>query len=223
MALSSNRDNVTYQLKYPLNSFPSRLENSQARASRYTILHIFRFVSPLHPLHSTSNRASKMSYSAKPNQTHYTTLHINRDATQSEIRKAYLKLAKEDHPDKNLGNTTAATTIFNGIKDAYDVLKNEETKKRYDAELQERDQSSEPPKPYYMYEDKQSSCSPPYSPYPYSPYSNPFIYEEKHPEYPHPPPYSNPFVYEEKRYSPPYSYSPPYPYSPPYSSSPYMY
>ncbi|NED87407.1 DnaJ domain-containing protein, partial [Streptomyces sp. SID11233] len=38
---------------------------------------------------------------------YYKVLGVPKDATEAEIKKAYRKLARENHPDANKGNTTA--------------------------------------------------------------------------------------------------------------------
>ena len=51
----------------------------------------------------------------------FATLKIHPSSSMLEIREAYLKLAKETHPDKN-GNTPEATTAFQKIQAAYETL-----------------------------------------------------------------------------------------------------
>ncbi len=62
---------------------------------------------------------------------YYKILGVSKNATQDEIKKAYRKLAKEYHPDKNQGNK-AAEERFKEISEAYEVLGNEENRKKYD-------------------------------------------------------------------------------------------
>lgn len=61
----------------------------------------------------------------------YEILGVSRNASQEEIRKAYLKLAHKYHPDKTGGDKDAETKLKE-INAAYDVLKNPEKRKQYD-------------------------------------------------------------------------------------------
>ena len=54
-----------------------------------------------------------------------------KNADAAEIKKAYRKLALQYHPDKNPGDQ-AAEEHFKEAAEAYDVLSNEEKRKRYD-------------------------------------------------------------------------------------------
>ena len=51
----------------------------------------------------------------------YQTLGVSREATQDEIRKAYRRLAKENHPDLHPGDK-AAEARFKDISAAYDIV-----------------------------------------------------------------------------------------------------
>jgi DnaJ-class molecular chaperone len=61
----------------------------------------------------------------------YDILEVSRDASQDDIKKAYKKLAIQYHPDKNKGNADAEKK-FQEISNAYSVLSNQDTRKRYD-------------------------------------------------------------------------------------------
>lgn len=66
------------------------------------------------------------------NEDFYNVLGVQRTATKEEIKKAYRKLARELHPDKNKGNPEAEER-FKKVTAAYAVLSDEEKKKMYDA------------------------------------------------------------------------------------------
>ncbi len=66
-------------------------------------------------------------------KTYYDILGVSKDAPQDEIRKAYLKLAKKYHPDKT-GGDKAAEEKLKEINNAYQVLKDPDKRKEYDAE-----------------------------------------------------------------------------------------
>ncbi len=61
----------------------------------------------------------------------YTTLGVARTATEAEIKKAYRKLAKELHPDKNKGNPKASDR-FSAVTNAYDLLNDKDKRARFD-------------------------------------------------------------------------------------------
>lgn len=62
---------------------------------------------------------------------YYKILGVNREASQEEIQKAYRKLAREYHPDAN--TAPEATDKFKEINEAYEVLRDPEKRKKYDA------------------------------------------------------------------------------------------
>jgi molecular chaperone DnaJ len=61
----------------------------------------------------------------------YDVLGVRKGAPAEEIKRAYRRLAKEYHPDRNPGDATAEHK-FKEINEAYDVLKDEERRAAYD-------------------------------------------------------------------------------------------
>jgi len=62
----------------------------------------------------------------------YRILEISENATQEEIKSAYRKLALKYHPDKNPNNQEEAKEKFQEVSRAYEILGDEERRKRYD-------------------------------------------------------------------------------------------
>jgi molecular chaperone DnaJ len=63
----------------------------------------------------------------------YQVLGVSKDASASDIKKAYRKLARANHPDSNPGDT-AAEERFKEISEAHSVLSDTEKRKQYDEE-----------------------------------------------------------------------------------------
>lgn len=72
-----------------------------------------------------------MSASDWASKDFYATLGVSKDASQADIKKAYRKLARENHPDSNPGNQ-AAEDRFKGVSEAYAVLSSPDKRKEYD-------------------------------------------------------------------------------------------
>jgi len=81
----------------------------------------------------SSRRAPLGSPGSDKSRDHYAVLEIQRNATETEIKKAYRKMALKYHPDKN--SDPSAADVFRRIKLAYETLGDEESKRKYDAEI----------------------------------------------------------------------------------------
>lgn len=62
---------------------------------------------------------------------YYDTLGVTRSASSEEITKAYKKLARKHHPDRNPGDKKAEAA-FKEVQTAYDILSDAEKRKLYD-------------------------------------------------------------------------------------------
>ncbi len=61
----------------------------------------------------------------------YKVLGVAKDASAADIKKAYRKLARDNHPDSHPGDT-AAEERFKQVAEAYDVVGDEQKRKQYD-------------------------------------------------------------------------------------------
>ncbi|MEA2285613.1 MAG: curved DNA-binding protein, partial [Solirubrobacteraceae bacterium] len=61
---------------------------------------------------------------------HYEALGVPRDASEEDIRGAYRRLARKNHPDVN--KEPGAEDRFKEISEAYDVLRDPEKRAQYD-------------------------------------------------------------------------------------------
>lgn len=62
---------------------------------------------------------------------YYEVLGVARDATDDQVKKAYRKLAREYHPDRNPGDK-AAEAKFKEVQEAYDILSDKDKRAKYD-------------------------------------------------------------------------------------------
>ena len=68
---------------------------------------------------------------AENKRDYYEVLGVSKTASADEIKKAYRKLAKQNHPDLN-PNDKAAEARFKEANEAYEVLSNPEKRQKYD-------------------------------------------------------------------------------------------
>ncbi|MGB9625489.1 MAG: DnaJ domain-containing protein, partial [Phycisphaerae bacterium] len=62
---------------------------------------------------------------------YYEVLGVSRNASEQEIKRAYRKLAKQYHPDRNPGDPKA-TEKFKEVQQAYEVLSDKTKREQYD-------------------------------------------------------------------------------------------
>jgi len=67
----------------------------------------------------------------QPEPDHYKTLGISRDATKSQIKKAYYKRALKNHPDKHRDEEAKYTEITQTLNAAYEILGDAEKREIY--------------------------------------------------------------------------------------------
>jgi curved DNA-binding protein CbpA len=67
---------------------------------------------------------------------HYDILGVARTASSAEIRQAYLRLARQHHPDRfqDPAERARAEQQFQAISEAFNTLSNEERRREYDAQ-----------------------------------------------------------------------------------------
>ena len=84
-----------------------------------------------------------------PTRTHYELLGVGNSASANDIAKAYRRLALQLHPDKNPNSRGIAEQSFQQLTEAYQTLKDADSRRRYDltfpgAQLSNHVQSPEP-------------------------------------------------------------------------------
>lgn len=66
---------------------------------------------------------------------HYTLLQVPEQASADELRQAFRRLSKRFHPDTTSLPASEAEQAFQRLRQAYAVLSDPDTRRRYDAEL----------------------------------------------------------------------------------------
>ena len=78
--------------------------------------------------------------------THYDTLEVNANASQSDIKQAYRRLAKLFHPDSH--QTTSSHDRITSLNAAYEILGDPTKRRHYDAQILGGTRLNSPPPPY---------------------------------------------------------------------------
>lgn len=78
----------------------------------------------------------------------YAALGLSKDATADEIKKAYRKIARTNHPDLN-PDDLGAEARFKSASNAYDLLKEPEQRRRFDAGEIDASGAEQAPRGYY--------------------------------------------------------------------------
>lgn len=81
----------------------------------------------------------RRSFKTWADETHYTVLGVDNEATLEQIRSAYIKLSKELHPDHNAGKSPEENEYIHNefvkINTAYSVIGNKKQRRLYDLEI----------------------------------------------------------------------------------------
>ncbi|XP_057725778.1 chaperone protein dnaJ 1, mitochondrial isoform X1 [Arachis stenosperma] len=102
---------------------------SRALFNRSNVPKSEEFLSLSKPLRYRYIHAAAFSTSVE--QDYYQVLGISENATQDEIKKAFLLLAKKYHPDANKNNPSAKRK-FQDIREAYETLRDSKKRAQYD-------------------------------------------------------------------------------------------
>jgi len=92
------------------------------------------------------------------NRDHYSILGIASDASDGEIKKAFWSMAKKFHPDKNPGDEKSAEQKFRQIRESYEILIDQESRRAYDQMLQTIQQHNRDDFMEKMQDDPAYSC-----------------------------------------------------------------
>jgi len=77
-------------------------------------------------------QAAETALKQSKTKNYYKILEVKRNADIKEIKKAYKKMALQWHPDKNVENQEEASSKFQEVAEAYEVLSDDEMRGRYD-------------------------------------------------------------------------------------------
>eukprot|EP01084_Bolivina_argentea_P018351 34167_1 len=80
--------------------------------------------------HLSTHNTRHFNHSSSQKRDYYDVLGISRDVKDSEVKKAFYKLAKQWHPDAN--KAPEAKDKFSEINEAYQILSNKEKRAQYD-------------------------------------------------------------------------------------------
>jgi len=124
----------------------SRKRSSMWQLQTFTILQNHTItenvIKPIHNIQSALYSICSVWY-----KTHYETLGLERNATQKEIKEAYIRIGKELHPDLHRKKEQldqehgkeiekdSYTTQFTSLNEAYSVLSKPDSRRTYDLSL----------------------------------------------------------------------------------------
>ncbi|WZN58660.1 DnaJ-like protein [Chloropicon roscoffensis] len=104
-----------------------RLEEAEAEARK-----ILGFQGNNRAAHTILQQVQKLRKLAE-RKNYYKILEVPREVDEADVKRAYKKLARKWHPDKNPENREEAEKMFHDIAEAYEVLTDPEKKRLYDA------------------------------------------------------------------------------------------
>ena len=107
------------------------LRQCRREYARRTVADESRLFGPSRLVWRAATGSRSYSSASGPKKDFYETLGVPRGASKGEIKKAYLKRAKELHPDTNADDPDAQSK-FQDVQKAYEVLKDDEKKRVYD-------------------------------------------------------------------------------------------
>lgn len=130
-------------LTFDPNSLPGLLHKAQTQLDADDFEACLHTLSAAKEAHGENQKIQTMQQKAQTllkrskTKDYYKVLGVSRDASNKEIKRAYLRASKINHPDK-VGNADptakeAAEKKMASINEAYEVLKDSELRARFDA------------------------------------------------------------------------------------------